>query len=195
MKKTMNTAETLKIKFQPFNHKQFEGISENISQYPGVILVTTTATGNSSALRIYDADCTPTSGAENELFRVWKNVYKAFRSVKAQENTLRVSNDAIRSVLSTRRPSKIYFVTDAGKVVESYDLDGSVWKNIGLVPTAKDLDLKGRDAAKAINDAAKASFTVAGMREITVRETETTEAVTTPSEPRDKKPEAVKDAA
>lgn len=165
-----NSVESLKIKFQTFNGKQFEGIIPNLGQFPGVILINTTATGSQTALRLHDADCTPQNGTQDELFRCWRNVYKAFRSVKADENALRLDNDAIRSVLSTRRPSKIVFITKEGKIVESYDLEGSVWKNIGLVPTAKDLDLTGRDAAKAINAAAKASFTVIGMREIVIRE-------------------------
>ena len=41
---------------------------------------------------------------------------------------------------------------------KKWDVEGSVWSRIGLVPTKKDLDCAARDFKKKIHAATKASF-------------------------------------
>jgi hypothetical protein len=143
--------------------------------------VYTGATGTKTALRFFGNDFTPKNGTQNEAFRCWKNIYTVFRTVKAKENELRADNDAIRSKLRAGTPSQIYFVTAEGKVVQTYELAESIWKSVGLVPSKKDLELNGRDAKKAINDAAAASFTAIGMRDLLPKEGEIKPLDSTPA--------------
>lgn len=167
-------------KVQTLNSKQFDAISPNLSQHPGVILVYTGSTGTQTALRFYGDDFTPKNGTQDEAFRCWKNIYTVFRTVKQTENELREKNDGIRSKLRAGTPSQVYFVTAEGKVVQTYELSDSIWKSVGLVPTKKDLEKTGRELKKAINDAARASFTAIGMRDLLPKETETVNLDSTP---------------
>lgn len=122
---------------QTLNSKQFAAISPNLSQHAGVILVYTGSTGSQTALRFYGDDFTPKNGKQDEAFRCWKNIYTVFRTVKQTENELREKNDGIRSKLRAGTPSQIYFVTEEGVVVQTYELSDSIWKSVGLVPTKK----------------------------------------------------------
>lgn len=160
-------------KVQTLNANQFAAMLPNLSQHAGVILVYTGSTGTQTALRFFGDDFTPRNGKQDEAFRCWKNIYTVFRTVKQAENDLREKNDGIRSKLRAGTPSQIYFVTAEGKVVQTYELADSIWKSVGLVPTKKDLEKTGRDLKKAINDAARASFTAIGMRDLLPKESET----------------------
>lgn len=159
-------------KVQTLNSKQFAAMLPNLSQHAGVILVYTGATDAQTALRFYGDDFTPKNGKQDEAFRCWKNIYTVFRTVKQAETELREKNDGIRSKLRAGTPSQIYFVTEEGKVVQTYELTDSIWKSVGLVPTKKDLEKTGRDLKKSINDAARASFTAIGMRDLLPKESE-----------------------
>lgn len=159
-------------KVQTLNSKQFAAMLPNLSQHAGVILVYTGSTGAQTALRFYGVDFTPKNGKQDEAFRCWKNIYTVFRTVKQAENDLREKNDGIRSKLRAGTPSQIYFVTEEGKVVQTYELSDSIWKSVGLVPTKKDLEKTGRDLKKSINDAARASFTAIGMRDLLPKESD-----------------------
>lgn len=159
-------------KIQTLNGKQLEAMMPNLSQHAGVLLVYTGSTGTQTALRFYGDDFTPKNAKQDEAFRCWKNIYTVFRTVKQAENDLREKNDGIRSKLRAGTPSHVYFVTAEGKVVQTYELADSIWKSVGLVPTKKDLEKTGRDLKKSINDAARASFTAIGMRDLLPRETD-----------------------
>lgn len=177
---TNNNANNNGQKVQTLNSKQFEAIMPNLSQHAGVILVYTGSTGAQTALRFYGADFTPKNGKQDEAFRCWKNIYTVFRTVKQAETELREKNDGIRSKLRAGTPSQIYFVTEEGKVVQTYELTDSIWKSVGLVPTKKDLEKTGRDLKKSINDAARASFTAIGMRDLLPKEQDSEQAAPEP---------------
>lgn len=166
------------MKVQNLNSKQFDAMKNNLTAHAGIFLIYSNAASDAqTALRLSGDEFTPKDGTQKEAFRVWKNVYILFRSVKETEKELRVDNDAIRSKLRAGTPAKVVFITEAGKIVESYDLTASVWKSVGLVPTKKDMELKGRDRKTAIHKAAEASFKAIGMRDlIPCDETETAPA-------------------
>lgn len=168
------------MKVRALNSKQFEAMNGNLSQMTGVMLIYAGANDAKTALYLSGDEFTPKNGTQNEAFRVWKNVYTLFRGVKAAEISLRQDNDAIRSKLRAGTPEKVVFVAASGKVTESYDLSASVWKSVGLVPTKKDLDLKGRDLKTAIHKAAEASFKAISMRDLLpMEQTEQTDKVET----------------
>lgn len=158
---------------QTLNSKEFEALAPNLSQHPGVMLVYSGMNGAKTALRFYGDDFTPKNATQDEAFRCWRNIYTVFRTVKQTEAALREKNDGIRSKLRAGTPSQVYFITAEGKIVQTYELADSIWKSVGLVPTKKDLEMTGRDLKKAINDAARASFTAIGMRDLLPKEGET----------------------
>lgn len=81
-----------------------------------------------------------------------------FWTVKAVEAGLREDNGGIASKLRSGTPAEIIVRTSDCKVSKKWDVEGSVWSRIGLVPTKKDLDCAARDFKKKIHAATKASF-------------------------------------
>lgn len=142
------------------NSVQFEAM--NVNEMVGVTLVYKSVNRDGdthfSGLNFAGDEYTPKDKTQDEIFRVWKNVVATFWTVKAYEAGLREDNGGIASKLRSGTPAEIVVRSSDGKVVKRWDVEGSVWSRIGLVPTKKDLDCATRDFKKKIHIATKASF-------------------------------------
>lgn len=143
-----------------FNSVQFENMNAN--ELVGVTLVYKSVNRDKethfSGLNFAGEEYTPKDGTQNEVFRVWKNVVATFWTVKAVEAGLKVDNGGIASKLRAGTPCEIIVRTGDGRTAKRWDVEGSVWSRIGLVPTKKDLEGAKRDFKKKIHAATKASF-------------------------------------
>lgn len=143
-----------------FNSVQFENLNAN--ELVGVTLVYKSVNRDKethfSGLNFAGEEYTPKDGTQNEVFRVWKNVVATFWTVKAVEAGLKVDNGGIASKLRAGTPCEIIVRTGDGRTAKRWDVEGSVWSRIGLVPTKKDLEGAKRDFKKKIHAATKASF-------------------------------------
>ena len=143
-----------------YNSVQFENLNAN--ELVGVTLVYKSVNRDGethySGLNFAGDEYTPKDKTQDEIFRVWKNVVATFWTVKAVEAGLREDNGGIASKLRSGTPAEIIVRTSDCKVSKKWDVEGSVWSRIGLVPTKKDLDCAARDFKKKIHAATKASF-------------------------------------
>ncbi len=111
-----------------------------------------------SAVFLSGEDFTPTSGAQEEIFRVWKNVVRCHWDVKLVEMGLKEDNGGIATKLRSGCPAAVVFVKKDGTTAKRIDLSQSVWSRIGLLPTKKDAEKTNRDYKKTMHRAAVASF-------------------------------------
>ena len=143
-----------------YNSVQFENLNAN--ELVGVTLVYKSVNRDGethySGLNFAGDEYTPKDKTQDEIFRVWKNVVATFWTVKAVEAGLREDNGGIASKLRSGTPAEIIVRTSDCKVSKKWDVEGSVWSRIGLVPTKKGLDCAARDFKKKIHAATKASF-------------------------------------
>ena len=130
-----------------YNSVQFENLNAN--ELVGVTLVYKSVNRDGethySGLNFAGDEYTPKDKTQDEIFRVWKNVVATFWTVKAVEAGLREDNGGIASKLRSGTPAEIIVRTSDCKVSKKWDVEGSVWSRIGLVPTKKDLDCAARD--------------------------------------------------
>lgn len=143
-----------------FNRVQFENLNANMLMGVTLVYKSVNRDGEThfSGINFAGDEYTPKDGTQDEIFRVWKNVVATFWNVKAVEAGLRENNGGIASKLRSSTPSEIIVRTNDGKVSKRWDIEGSVWARIGLVPTKKDLECASRDFKKKIHVATKASF-------------------------------------
>lgn len=143
-----------------FNSVQFENL--NVNELTGVTLVYKSVNSDKethySGLNFSGDEFVPADKSQDEIFRVWKNVVATFWNVKAVEAGLRADNGGIASKLRAGTPAEIIVRTADSKVAKRWDVEGSVWSRIGLVPTKRDLECAARDFKKKIHAATKASF-------------------------------------
>lgn len=143
-----------------FNSVQFEAMNAN--ELVGVTLVYKSVNRDGethfSGLNFAGDEFTPKDSTQDEVFRVWKNVVATFWNVKAIEMGLRVDNGGIASKLRSGTPCEIVVRSGDAKIAKRWDVEGSVWSRIGLVPTKRDLECAARDFKKKIHVATKASF-------------------------------------
>lgn len=149
-----------------FNAVQFEQM--NVNEVVGVTLVYKSVNREGetkfSALNFAGDEFVPKNATQDEVFRVWKNVVSTFWNVKAVEAGLREDNAGIASKLRAGTPCEIVVRCADAKLAKRWDIEGSVWTRIGLVPTKKDLEACQRDYKKKIHAATKASFTALKFR-------------------------------
>lgn len=133
-----------------YNSVQFENL--DLNKLAGVTLVYKSVNKDGdthfSGLNFAGDEFTPADGTQDEIFRVWKNVVATFWNVKAVEAGLREDNGGIASKLRSGTPCEIIVRAGNGKVAKRWDVEGSVWSRIGLVPTKKDLECAARDFKK-----------------------------------------------
>lgn len=143
-----------------FNSVQFEAL--NVNELVGVTLVYKSVNKDGethfSGLNFAGDEFVPKDRTQDEIFRVWKNVVATFWNVKAVEAGLREDNGGIASKLRAGTPCEIVVRCADSKIAKRWDVEGSVWARIGLVPTKRDLDCAARDFKKKIHVATKASF-------------------------------------
>ena len=122
-----------------YNSVQFENLNAN--ELVGVTLVYKSVNRDGethySGLNFAGDEYTPKDKTQDEIFRVWKNVVATFWTVKAVEAGLREDNGGIASKLRSGTPAEIIVRTSDCKVSKKWDVEGSVWSRIGLVPTKK----------------------------------------------------------
>lgn len=123
-----------------FNSVQFENL--NVNELVGVTLVYKSVNRNGethySGVNFAGDEYTPKDKTQDEIFRVWKNVVATFWIAKAAETGLRKDNGGISCKLRNGTPSEIIVRTSDCRVAKKWDVEGSVWSRIGLVPTKKD---------------------------------------------------------
>ena len=108
-----------------------------------------------------------------------KNVVLTFWNAKIIEAGLKADNGGIALKLRSTTPAAIIVRTANGKA-EEWDIEGSVWSRIGLMPTKKDIEAcKGKEGKKKMHRAAVASFDALNFRvkfdDLLEKETETEE--------------------
>ena len=167
--------------FNKFNANQFANL--NRSNLLGVTLiyrrVNKEGVTEESAINFSGEGFTPENRKQNEVFKVWKNVVLTFWNAKIIEAGLKADNGGIALKLRSTTPAAIIVRTANGKA-EEWDIEGSVWSRIGLMPTKKDIEAcKGKVGKKKMHRAAVASFDALNFRvkfdDLLEKETETEE--------------------
>ncbi|WP_314815935.1 molecular chaperone DnaJ [Hoylesella nanceiensis] len=167
--------------FNKFNANQFANL--NRSNLLGVTLiyrrVNKEGVTEESAINFSGEGFTPENRKQNEVFKVWKNVVLTFWNAKIIEAGLKADNGGIALKLRSTTPAAIIVRTANGKA-EEWDIEGSVWSRIGLMPTKKDIEAcKGKEGKKKMHRAAVASFDALNFRvkfdDLLEKETETEE--------------------
>lgn len=153
-------------KFNKFNATQFAEV--NRANLLGVTLiyrrVNKDGVTEESAINFAGDGFVPESRKQDDVFKAWKNVVLTFWNAKIIEAGLKADNGGIAIKLRSTTPAAIIVRSANGKA-EEWDIEGSVWSRIGLMPTKKDIEAcKGKDGKKKMHKAAVASFDALNFR-------------------------------
>lgn len=153
-------------KFNKFNATQFAEV--NRANLLGVTLIyrRTNKDGvtEESAINFAGDGFVPESRKQDDVFKAWKNVVLTFWNAKIIEAGLKEDNGNISTKLRATTPAAIIVRATNGKA-EMWDIEGSIWSRIGLMPTKRDIEAcKGKDGKKKMHRAAVASFNALNFR-------------------------------
>ena len=144
---------------------QFENMNSNNLRGVTLVYARINAQGerHESAVNFQGENYTPKNCQQDEVFRVWKNVVQTFWKAKITESDFRKSNDGIRIKLRSTTPTEIIVRTENGET-KRWNIEASIWKKIGLMPSQKDMEECVREFKKKMHRAAKASFDALNFR-------------------------------
>lgn len=144
---------------------QFENLTHNAE---GVTLVYRSINRDGaireSAVVFTGEEYIPKSSKQNEIFRVWKSVVTTFWNAKMIEASLKEDNGGIAVKLRSSTPASIIVRCADKKEAVRWDVEGSIWQRIGLIPTKRDMEECVREYKKKTFRAAKASFDALNFR-------------------------------
>ena len=144
---------------------QFENLTNNAE---GVTLVYRSINRDGeiheSAVVFTGEEHTPKNRKQDEIFRVWKGVVTTFWNAKILEASLKKDNGGIAVKLRSSTPAAIIVRCADKKEAVRWDVEGSIWQRIGLIPTKRDMEECAREYKKKTFKAAKASFDALNFR-------------------------------